>query len=699
MSYSDNAAKISKNLRNSKNSIYFVGNVLFQQPICMPQLSYHFLFSQANILFVHEAYIEPKNAQYHNFLCQYLAIHYIDNYPELFEFKIGQEIVKQIQQASAKQKIKLIDKYIAKKNIHLSDFQHYNIEYTLLALLTKIKDKLFYYCFCPIEFLESNSLVKNIIVENFEIAEILTSWQDDFFFAAPSQRIILKLRKKKLKVDKKEAKKGEKPTEVPQIYFTNVHHFEELDFLHTTIPSLEKFTKTNENIAFYSTATHTTWAVSIDFLLKENNHNWAKYLKMSSLYGDILAKCRYMLTPFKNMATLQAPFAFATTSVYPLIALQQNKKTVTVINNLEKEAEIEKKYLRHVISNVKELVLAQETDEKVGQLVFYCSKSTEELAKLKDDFAINFIKQNTDNQVVEKWYSHKQTPADALLATEIHHGFHWFENTQDYLHTNTILGANWKKEGIKYFLRSSFFDFWIENEIAMLHADGAILSAEKLADMLLINADLLQNEGIKNAYQEVNKRKKLEITEEILQEDTQKLDKLIAEALGLEEDTLPKMYATLQNLYTYRVHHQGTLKKHKNPKNFLKIVKTYLGELQQEQDFSEKDFSNFIATYQTAHALQPSAVYQTEKQPIKVLDFLGNYEVYAGKNLLFTTTSRTQVEFVKLYSLSNKENLQIFDNEDIIEKILGDFKQKLSQKQHFSQTFMQEKFMVLNAKG
>jgi hypothetical protein len=678
----------------------------------MPIFSYEYLFSQTNFLFVHEAYIEPKNAQYHNFLCQILAITYLNDYPELFTHNMTHELLQQIQQSSQTQKEKLINKAILKKNIQLVDFQEYALDYIVLATLNKPTDKQFYYCLCPINWLENDSPVKKIILENFDIVEILTSWQDAFFYAASSQRIIVKFRKKKIVTQNPNLKKSQKTkTDIADkatenyVYFTNVYSFENIETYYTNIPSIEKFTKTTEHIAFYTQPTHTTWAVDTNLLLKDYQKNWAKFLKMNSLYGTILAKCRYMLTPFRNMVAFQMPFEFSNPACYPLLPLQQNAKTTTVMNYTDNTFEIEKKYLRHVISTTKELALAQETEEKVGQLAFYCSKNKAELLKLNDNFAYQFIEkieenseknENDNRQESHKkeiaWQKTKHQIADTLFSTQMIDSFLWIENNENYLHTHDIIGINWKKETLKYFLRSNFWHFWVENELVIPNSENNYLSIEKLSEILLVNADLLQKENIANAYQTLLKRKKLSLIDELTQPDTQELDACIADALGLETDVLTALYEQLSQLYTQRQDIESVAKKHKNQKQFLKIVETYLTQTTQEDSFSQKDFATFVEKNELS---QDFITYNRGQKPIKILDFLGNYEIYAGEKLLLTTTSNITADFVKMYSLSEKETIQVFNHEDVMLQLITDFKQKIANKHFSTQKFMTNKFIVL----
>jgi hypothetical protein len=680
----------------------------------MPQLSYDFLFSHKHIIFVHEAYIEPKNAQYHHYLCVNLAFTYLIDYPELFVVATDlQDILQQIQKSSDTQKSKLIEKYVSKKLIQLADFQIYSLEYYLLSTVSQLNNKDFYYCIIPIEFLDSNSIVKKIIVENFEIQEILTSWNDEFFYAAPSQRIILKIRNKRPKISTKTNSKlsREVTNSYQQLFFTNVYNFSELDELSTFVSIVkekdeiqEKLVKTAEHISFHAANTHITWAVGIDFLFKNTNlTNWSKFLKMNSLYGNLLAKCRYMLTPFKNTTNLQTSFNFADAGLYPLIPIAKNFKTTNLINTYEFENEIENKYLRHVISNSNEIELLTQKVENVGQIAFYCTKTQVELQKSKDDLAYNYIKQleekiknNTesiDSQLVTKWYSPKQSISDALADTKITNYFHWIENHENNLHTATIIGLNWKKESIKYFLRSSFWHFWLENEIAIFNVDGFVLMPEKLAEILVINADLLNTEAIRLVYNNLQKCEVLNPSEEITQKDTQELDALIAEALGLEADILVNLYADLHGLYLQRLMIQTVNKRYKNPKIFLKIVKNYIDNLTSGERLGEKDFPQFVANYISNHNDIEFENYLIENSKVKILDFLGTYEIYADKKLLFTTNSQLKIEFVKLINLGTKNVLQIPKNEENIKLILTDFKEQLNSSKNLAKDFVKEKFV------
>lgn len=665
----------------------------------MPQISYNFLFAHKRSIFVHEAYIEPNNAQYHNYLCANLAFTYITNYPELFVTQLHEDALTQLQRSSAIQRKKLIDKYLIKKLIQLADFQQYSLEYSLLATLTQLDNKGFYHCIAPINCLDSHSIIKKIIVENFEIKEILTSWQDEFFYAAPSQRIILNIRNRKPK------------TPTATIYFTQVYNFENIEELGTTFDKIETFTKTAENIAFSAQETHITWAVGTEFLFKNGNaKNWSKFLKMSKLYGNLLAKCRYMLTPFKNTTTIAQGFSFAHSEFYPLIPIHKTKKTTTVLNTSETSHEIENKYLRHVISNANELNLVTQKVENIGQLAFYCNKNKTELQQSKDEFTNNYITklttqitsqtttqetQKADNQDIKKWYVPKQTAADALADLKMTSCFHWVENHENYLHTNSIIGLSWKKESIKYFLRSSFWQFWLENEVAILETDGFTFSIEKLADILVINPDLLNTEAIKLIYNDLES-KSISLIPETLQNEQieiQKLDLLIAEALGLETDLLTALHQELQAMYHQRQHIQTVMKKHKNAKNFIKTVKTYIDTITSGNKITDKDFPDFVSTYQNNHSSIKFESYHIDKQAIKVLDFLGNYEIYQDKALLFTTNSKLKFEFIKLYILGATTFLEVPENEEDAMEMITNFKQKMHLSNNIVQNFAKEKLV------
>lgn len=658
----------------------------------MPQLSYNFLFAHKRSIFVHEAYIEPNNAQYHNYLCANLAFTYIATYPELFVTQLHEDALTQLQRSSAIQRKKLIDKYLIKKLIQLADFQQYSLEYSLLATLIQLDNKGFYHCITPINWLDSNSIIKKIIVENFEIKEILTSWQDEFFYTAPSQRIILNIRNRKPK------------TPISAIYFTNVYDFANIDELGTTLEKIESFTKTAENVAFLAQDTHITWAVGTDFLFKNGNtKNWSKFLKMSKLYGNLLAKCRYMLTHFKNTTTIAQGFSFAHSEFYPLIPIHKTKKTTTVLNTSETTNEIENKYLRHVISNASELDLVAQKVENIGQLAFYCNKSKTELQQSKDEFTNNYItkltsqltSQNPDNQDNKKWFVQKQTPADALADLKMTNYFCWVENHESYLHTNSIVGLSWKKESVKYFLRSSFWQFWLENEIAVLETDGFTFSIEKLADTVIINPDLLNTEAIKLIYNELES-KSISLMPETLQNEQieiQKLDMLIAEALGLEPDLLITLYQELHTIYYQRQHIQTVMKKHKNAKNFIKIVKNYIDNITSGNKITDKDFPDFVSTYQNNHATIKFESYSIDKQAIKILDFLGNYEIYQDKALLFTTNSKLKFEFIKLYILGAATVLEVPENEEDAMEIIANFKQKMNLSNNIVQDFAKKKLV------
>jgi hypothetical protein len=648
----------------------------------MQEFSENSFFALSNTICVHESLIDGKNDRYHAFLCKQLAVLYAEKYPEMFVSK------------SPNANISIAE------NLQLVDFQQNVLAYSLLFALAKLPEKEIFYCLTPITWLETQTVVKKIILQNFELLQVITSWQNPVFYADFSQRIVLKIRKLKSKATK------------PQnVFFVNLQAKDNLNFAeifsHIKIPALTSFEKVNDNIAFFENENLTIWATSSEALLKNPlKDNWAKFLKMSGLYGDLQTKCKYMLTPFKNIANIQAGFLPSSPLFYPLIKIENNDKQTKILNIAEKEAQIENIYLRNVLVNGHELDLLAQSAEPVGALAFCCQKSKEDLQK-NSPLALAYIAQaeemiklqSPDKEIVANWYQTKITVSDALFDSKMPTSFCWTENKDGYLHTGSLLGISWKKAAIKYFFRSSLWQFIVENENAVFSIEGFALSAAKLADLPVIQTELIANEACKQAYDALAKRPQLPLHEEIEQADTQFLDRLIWEALGLEAENLPDLYAAIQKQYFQRIHIQEVKKKHKTPKEFAKLFRNYMnfyatntktavaessfyGENQAREqkmvDLQEQDFATFAKQFASKNAKS----YEIANKKIKISSFLGKYEVYANEILLFATDSEATTNYVRLYVKTETKTLEVPEKEAEIIEILTTFnRQKRSVQQ------------------
>lgn len=648
----------------------------------MQEFSENSFFALSNTICVHESLIDGKNDRYHAFLCKQLAVLYAEKYPEMFVSK------------SPNANISIAE------NLQLVDFQQNVLAYSLLFALAKLPEKEIFYCLTPITWLDTQTVVKKIILQNFELLQVITSWQSSAFYADFSQRIVLKVRKLKSKATK------------PQnVFFVNLQTGNNLSFAevfsHIKIPALTSFEKVNDNIAFFENENFTIWAVSSEALLKNPlKDNWAKFLKMSGLYGDLQTKCKYMLTPFKNIANIQAGFLPSSPLFYPLIKIENKGKQTKVLNIAEKETQIENIYLRNVLVNGHELDLLAQSAEPVGALAFCCQKSKEDLQK-NSPLALAYIAQaeammklqNPDKELVANWYQTKITVSDALFDSKMPTSFCWAENKDGYLHTGSLLGISWKKAAIKYFFRSSLWQFIVENENAIFSIEGFVLSAAKLADLPVIQTELIANEACKQAYDALAQRPQLPLHEEIEQTDTQVLDRLIWEALGLEAENLPDLYAAIQKQYFQRIYIQEVKKKHKTPKEFAKLFRNYMnfyatntktavaesssyGENQAREqkmvDLQEQDFATFAKQFASKNAKS----YEIANKKIKISSFLGKYEVYANETLLFTTDSEATTNYVRLYVKTETKTLEVPEKEAEIIEILTTFnRQKRSVQQ------------------
>jgi hypothetical protein len=684
----------------------------------MQEFSENSFFALSNTICVHESLIDGKNDRYHAFLCKQLAVLYAEKYPEMF---VGKTPNANISIA---------------ENLQLVDFQQNVLAYSLLFALAKLPEKEIFYCLTPITWLDTQTVVKKIILQNFELLQVITSWQNPAFYADFSQRIVLKIRKLKhsllvcedtnkgkkhsllvcgdtnkgKKIVCEDTNKGKKAK--PQnVFFVNLQADSNLSFAelfsNIKMPALTSFEKVNDNIAFFENENFTIWAASSEVLLKNSlKDNWAKFLKMSGLYGDLQTKCKYMFTPFKNIANIQAGFLPLSPLFYPLIKIEGNDKQAKVLNVAEEEVQIEHTHLRNVLVNGHELDLLAQSAEPVGAFAFCCQKNKEDLQK-NSPLALAYIAkaeemiklQSPDKELVANWYQTKIIVSDALFDSKMPTSFCWAENKDGYLHTGSLLGISWKKAALKYFFRSSLWQFIVENENAIFSNEGFVLSAAKLADLPVIQTELIANEACKQAYDTLAQRPQLPLHEEIEQEDTQVLDRLIWEALGLEAENLPNLYAAIQKQYFQRIHIQEVKKKHKTPKEFIKLFKNYMnfyatntknlvaessfyGENQAKEqkmaDLQEQDFAVFAKQFATKNAKS----YDIANKKIKISSFLGKYEVYANENLLFATDSEATTNYVRLYVKTEAKTLEVPEKEAEIIEILTTFnRQKRSVQQ------------------
>ncbi len=677
-------------------------------------------------IYVHEGLLEGNIDRYHTFLCKNLALLYAANYPELF--------------ANLSKK----DAFLYQENLQLVDFQQHQLVYSLLFALSQLPEKETFYCLTSATWLDGNCPAKKVILQNFDLLQIITSWQNEFFYADSSQLIVLKIKKLKQKTNK--------PT---WVHFVNWQPQPDQPLAESLtkikVPETDSFQPLTEAILFATTqnqtseqinqnsSQHSFWAVRSDALLEGSHKNsWAKFLKMSDLYGELQVKCKYMLTSLRKVATIQPAFASPSSAFYPLLPLQSTAEHSTLLNTHEEEVQVEKSYLKNVAANENELEWVQQGATEIGTFAFCCSRSKEDLQKFKHLFALQYIEKTEKNleNPQPNWYLQKPAAADLLLTAKPTLALRWVENNAAALHTGNLLGLNLKKKAVKYFLRSSWWQFIIENETALYSSEGFALSPTRLLDSLVAQPDLLA--ACQEAYEALLQRPALPLDQEMEQSDTQYLDQCVAEALDWETEKLPLLYETLRQQYLQRIHIQEVRKKYKTPKIFAKWFKNQaLQQNEQNQThtqananantkvknntnekansrlntnspiniaaepvvaygvasktiatpYTPPNFATFAQIYQTT----PFKKYEIGKQKIKFLSFLGNFEVYVDEKLILATQFEATIQYFKLYAHASPEVVWLPEDEKLQTTILAAFHKNQRQQQEQQESFLTQK--------
>ncbi len=266
---------------------------------------------------------------------------------------------------------------------------------------------------------------------------------------------------------------------------------------------------------------------------------WGQYLRAPDIYFEILEKCADKFVPLAEVADIRRGI---TTGINEFFYLTEDKI---------KHWEIERKFLKPVITSTKEIPTIFVDEKKLSQKLFVCDKSKKGLA---GTHALKYIRRAERHekqwlkapsvQGRKYWYAVPKNEVSDFLILRFRDKRHYTPvNPQNLLVGDTLFVGEFKDKSHSEFgcafLNSALTALFTEVLGRTNLGDGLLTTYGPEIEMLLLplkdtaKASRKKTEKVLNAFRRLGKRKVLPFGKEIKRKDRKDFEEAIFECLGL----------------------------------------------------------------------------------------------------------------------------------------------------------------------
>nr|MBC8234781.1 Eco57I restriction-modification methylase domain-containing protein [bacterium] len=282
----------------------------------------------------------------------------------------------------------------------------------------------------------------------------------------------------------------------------------------------------------------------------EGNKWGGKYLRAPDIFFRILEKGKGKLVRLDDIAEVRRGF---TTGANEFFYLDEEKIA---------EWGIEEEFLKPVIKSPRECksIIVNPADLKFK--IFVCH---EEKQELKGANALDYIEWGEMRGFHERpscrsrarWYDLGEWQYPDMLWSDAYNvRFGCFENVGDYFGDKRFFLINFNEENgvTRAYLNSTIISLFIETEGITNLGEGVIYTnVYWLKKLPVLNEESYAGREIHQCYDQIKTRAILPIFEEVKMEDRHKLDSLILDLLGLDEDDQKLLYEGVVQLVQNRI--------------------------------------------------------------------------------------------------------------------------------------------------
>jgi hypothetical protein len=691
-----------------------------------------------NFPYIRQELIEKNVKGYKQFLTKLLAYEYLADYPKLFKLNHVKEAeFKNFLEKPESERKKLIDHWLKNKFVELKLSGQADIyTYIFIHTATLLSKAGSFAVITSNSWLDVayGSVLKEFFLDHFKIKMIVASWAEPWFDDAAVNTVFTVLEKCD---DEKErnnnlvhfVKLKKKFIElIPErnLKLESNNRWRRIDGIVNTIESAQyKAKKIDKKISSFKNEQMRVRLIEQNELSKEIEKQnelsqWGKYLRAPDVYFEILEKCKGKLFPLKEVADVRFGIKTGINEFFYLKPIEEDKKEKTIIceNSRGWKGEIESVYLKQVIKSPKESDSIIIDPKKLKNLIFICNKSKEELKKSNHLLALKYIEWGETQRTKENkpwpevpsvqgrkfwWWLLDNKPAKILFQMINNERFLVYANESNVkvdhnLFEYLLEDKETINSAIKY-LNSTFFAIIKEVNSRINLGDGAT----KTEGVDWNNLMLISKEPLKVDYNiaKLMGRKVKSISEEVKLKDRQELDKAVLKSLGLNPDEyLPRIYEGLTKMVKERLELPKMRKKSKKQKvktSYEEVKKTVLNEVIGEH--IKKFPEDFYTVAKLGHDYErvETEVYNTSGKELHIDEFINICTLIDEEGeVIFDTKNLSEAEFAVILAKPDVYRLKIPKDEKIINKILENYKNYISQLEEQLEANAQQKLHSWN---
>jgi len=312
------------------------------------------------------------------------------------------------------------------------------------------------------------------------------------------------------------------------------------------------------------------------------NAKWGKYLRAPDVYFEILEKAKNSLIPLnKTKDGLDIRFGIKTgiNDFFYLEPTGKKAKRAGCINVQNKRGwvgDIEKDYLKPVITRTIEAQRIKINKRQLNKLLFMCNYSKSELKKMGHNGTLKYInwgeKEKNKQEIAwphipsvkdrKNWYGIEKDKSPLFLINRFIDKKFYFSYLPKSVEATDVFFVCYGKLGDSKlqlsFLNSSIFALFVELHARVNMGDGVLtFYGPDIKSTFILNSEKIESKyknNIDKLFEKIKVRPIEAIEKDVKRKDRQAFDKAVLEAIGLDpKEYLPKIYKGLTELVSERL--------------------------------------------------------------------------------------------------------------------------------------------------
>lgn len=670
-----------------------------------------------NFPFIRQELIEKAEKGYKLYLTKVLAKDYFLTYPGLFETtNVNAGNIEHLNNLDSIQRDKELSRYVDKGNIQLKLSGQADIyTYIFMHTATLLPNKGQFAVITSNSWLDVSygSTLKQFFLDHFKVKAVIASWAEPWFDDAAVNTIITVL--------EKEDDKNERNKNITRFVKLKKKLIELIPFQDLKLESVKRWQRIDQLVELIESAsdnnkieiiTADISSLNLDEMRvrlikqsllqkelneKEDHAKWGKYLRAPDVYFEILDKCKDKLIPLKQIADVKFGIKTGVNEFFYLEIIDGKDKLsgCSYCRNARGwEGYIENKYLRSIIKSPKESQNIAIDRDKLKFQVFVCNESKSDLRKRGDKFAYKYIEWGEKQRTIEGilwsavpsvqgrtywWGLIIQKIPEGIISCGIRATYKIFDNEESQvLSDKRMYEINSNNKFVIPLLNSFFFHLYVESDTREL-GDGFIdFTVYEVEEAIMPKKEYL-NKNILKLFDKIKSRDIKPILSEYKQKDRMELDRALLNLLNLDADIyLPKIYDGICELVRERL--ELPKMRNKNQKDekkyaYDKVKRDVL------EDCLPDGIRIFPQDFYTGN--YDSLKFETHPSigvPLSIESFFNRFEMKTpeGKTII-ELDSETKAEFAALLSKQETFQIKIPVNEKIVEQILKNYHNYISE--------------------